>query len=77
MVKRLAMPSRPRHVNVFDEDWEFLDSQYGPRSANPQVGVSNAIRAIVHRKVLELKARANDALDAAARQTAQTGEGES
>ena len=56
MVKKSELPSRPRHINVNDEDWEFLAARFGPTSMQP-VGVSAVIREIVHRKVRELRAR--------------------
>lgn len=43
---------------IFDEDWDFLSSEFG---INPGTGV--AVRTIVHAKVMDLKAKANLAFD--------------
>lgn len=62
MSRKNALPSTPRHVAIYDEDWEFLLREYGPGSKS-NFGVSNAIRAIVHAKIQQLKAKANEEYD--------------
>jgi hypothetical protein len=54
--RKAELPQSSRHILIFDEDWEFLDRYYG-RLSSSRLGVSVAIRKIVHRKVSELKAQ--------------------
>lgn len=63
MSKKSTLPQSRHHILVYDEDWEFLQQNYGPGSAAAAVGVSGAIRAIVHQRVLGVKAKANGELD--------------
>lgn len=70
MTKRASLPSSRHHVFLYDEDWDFLAANYGPDSAS-RVGVSEVIRAIVHKKVLGLKAEALQRYDAIAAQRQQ------
>ena len=62
MSRRSAIPQTRRHVHIFDEDWEFLNTHYSIHSPNP-VGVSQAIRTIVHAKVEEIRAKQTRAID--------------
>lgn len=55
MPKKIHLPSTPRHVVFFDEDWDYLESRFGSRGIRP-IGISTVIRAIIHSKVLSLKA---------------------
>jgi hypothetical protein len=71
MVRRAELPTSRRHVHLYDEDWEFLQQNYGPQSGS-QVSVSEVIRAIVHKKVLALKAAASQAYDEIAAQRASS-----
>lgn len=57
MTRKASQPQSPRHILVFDEDWEFLEQQYGRNSVS-HMGVSPAIRAIIHAYVRRLKAHA-------------------
>lgn len=61
-MKKSPIPQSRRHVMVFDEDWDWLNQEYGAGSKN-NVGVGVAIRTIVHAKVIDMKAKANDAFD--------------
>lgn len=63
MSKKAALPYSRHHILIYDEDWEFLEKAYGKGSANEALGISGAIRAIVHQKVLGLKAKINQQLD--------------
>lgn len=65
MTKRSPLPSSRRHTHIFDEDWDFLTRWYGV-NARPGFRLTNscAIRLIVHQKVLELRTRQNEAIDA-------------
>lgn len=62
MSKKSVLPQSPRHILVYDEDWDFLMQHYGPGSAKP-LGVSRSIREIIHQRVLGLKAKQVNALD--------------
>lgn len=62
MSKKSLIPQSPRHILVYDEDWDFLVQNFGPGSAKG-VGVSRSIREIIHQRVLGLKARQINALD--------------
>lgn len=62
MSRKVSIPQSRRHVQIFDEDWEFLFAEFGPGSKN-NIGVGVAIRTIVHRKVQDMKAKANEAFD--------------
>jgi hypothetical protein len=63
MSKKVELPQTRRHILIFDEDWEYLTESYGAGGAKP-IGVSAAIRKIVHAKVLGLRDRVNSAIDA-------------
>ncbi len=58
---------------IFDEDWEFLNQEYGSDSEN-KLGPGFAIKQIIHAKVLQLKAAANAKYDQI---RAQQGQGRS
>lgn len=75
MSKKSLLPQKPRHILVYDEDWEFLDQHYGPGSAKP-LGISRAIREIIHQRVLGLKAKQVSALDKMADEDRPTGDPE-
>lgn len=64
MSKRAERPQSPRHILVFDEDWEFLEQTFGKTGVRP-IGVSVAIRKIIHQKVGEIRAELIRRVDAA------------
>ncbi len=70
-----ALKSSRHHIVLFDEDWEFLNRAFGKPDGVHPIGVSEAIRAIVHKRVLALKNRANAQYDA--EQSRDAGESES
>ena len=74
MSKKSPLPQNRHHILVYDEDWSWLDTHYGPGSANSQVGISGAIRAIVHQRVLGMKAKAQGQLDARRDEDRPTGD---
>jgi hypothetical protein len=71
VTKRSILPQRPRHILVYDEDWEYLSAMFGPGAVKP-VGISPAIRAIIHAYVGKLRQRAIDTQDG--RKTPDTSE---
>jgi hypothetical protein len=64
MSARIEKPSVARHLQIFEEDWEFLDINFGLRSAHP-IGISKAIRNIVHSRVKALRAKQIASIDEA------------
>jgi hypothetical protein len=62
MSKKSILPQSPRHILVYDKDWEYLNSLYGKSGVNP-IGISVAIRQILHAFCKKAKARENQAID--------------
>jgi hypothetical protein len=56
-MKPNKLPSRPRHIRIYDEDWDFLDLAFGRNSPKP-VGATAAVRSIVHSYCKRLKEKA-------------------
>ena len=50
MSRKARLPQSPRHVLIYNEDWEYLETRFGPQGIKP-VGVSNVVRALIHQKV--------------------------
>ena len=65
MSKKAILPQHRRHIMIYDEDWEFLEQNYGPSSAS-RLGAGIAVREWLHKRVLELRAKQNERLDARA-----------
>lgn len=63
MSKKLAIPASRKHILINDMDWEWLERAYGIGSESP-IGVSEAIRRIVHARVGTLKAQQQALMDA-------------
>ena len=59
MNRRFEAPSTRRHVFIYDEDWQFLQSAYGATS-------SKAVRNIVHSYVSRLQEQVNQKMQARA-----------
>lgn len=83
MSKRSELPQSRRHVFIFDEDWDFLEQNYGASALIPsnRIGTSGAIKLILHRHIKLLRARQQEAADqrrehSGARPTRIEGEGE-
>jgi hypothetical protein len=64
MSKKSPLPQSRRHLLIFDEDWEFLESVYGKDSGPGSIGTGVAVRKFIHSWVGMLKARALARLDA-------------
>lgn len=62
MSRKSAIPQSRRHILVFDEDWEYLESQYGRPYGVTPLGTSAAVRLLIHKYVRKLKAREEEAL---------------
>lgn len=63
MSKKVETDTERFHSVLYKEDLDFLRQNYGPGSANAALGVSGAIRFIVHLKVQGLKAKTNKLID--------------
>lgn len=65
MSKQLALAASRHHIVIYDEDWAFLEENFGPGTdANLSPGV--AAREIIHKRVMFLRERQNTALSQAA-----------
>ncbi len=63
MSRKSIRPQSPRHILVYDQDWAFLQSIYGPSGVHPQVGVGPAIRELIHHHVARLRDAQRAAID--------------
>ena len=48
MTKRIERPTEARHIQIYTEDWNFLNDNFGKGSEKP-LGAGKAIRLIVHK----------------------------
>ena len=58
MVRKTDRPTTPRHVLIYDEDWEFLERYFGagaPR--HRRTGCGHICREYIHEGVMELRRR--------------------
>lgn len=60
MSKKTLLPQSRRHIWVYDEDWDYISSRFGE-----ELGVSKALRNMVHQYVVNLKAKEAQAIDLA------------
>lgn len=58
MSKKLKLPASARHIILFDEDWEFLETRFGPTGFKP-LGVSEVLRAKIHNWILTMREAEN------------------
>ena len=63
MSKKSKLPQSRRHILVYDEDWEYLMRHYGPGSVRSDVGVSRAIREVLHQRVQGLRIKEAGEID--------------
>lgn len=63
MSKKSDRPQHPRHVMIYDEDWDYIERNYGRQSGTSAIGSSAVVRALVHKWVQGQRARAQQALD--------------
>lgn len=69
MSKKSRLPHSPRHIYLYDEDWEFLETRFGPTGFKP-VGVSRVIKELIHNQVLVWREAENRATTARKRSLA-------
>lgn len=62
MTKKLLGRQSKHHIYLFDEDWEYLQRAFGPKS-DSKIPVSEAIRTILHGAVSRLRAKADEQID--------------
>jgi len=61
--KKNLLPASRRHVMMFDEDWEWLEAQYGSNSPS-KIGVAEAVRIVVHNFCKKQREAVNQRLSA-------------
>lgn len=57
------LPISAHHLYLFDEDWDYLMQRFGPGGPESNVGVSRAIRLVVHQRVNGLRGKEARAVD--------------
>ncbi len=75
MSKKSTRPQSRHHILIYDEDWEFLSQNYGPGSHNAALGISGAIRGIVHQRVQGMRAKMAGEVDKLRDEQRDTGDG--
>lgn len=63
MSKKSILPQSRHHVMVYDEDWEFLLTYCRDR-AEENLGPGTVVRELIHRRVMGLREKMNQAVDA-------------
>ena len=63
MSKRAKLPQSPRHVPIYDEDWEFIKTYWGQGTGRELGGPGPTVREIVHLYVRHTKAKQEQRLD--------------
>lgn len=63
MPRKAKLPQSRRHIHVYDEDWEWLNENYGPGSES-RLGLAGAVREIIHAKVVVMRAQLQKRYDA-------------
>ncbi len=48
---------------IYNEVWDWFAKNFGPGSANSQIGISKAINHVLHQRVMAMKAKENGELD--------------
>jgi hypothetical protein len=61
MSRKARLPQTPRHVLIYDEDWEYLETRFGQVGIRP-IGVSNVIRAVIHQKILDWREKERESM---------------
>lgn len=54
MSKKSIMPQTSRHIIIYDEDWELLETCYGASGLKP-IGISTVLRALIHQFVTQIR----------------------
>lgn len=64
MSRKTAIPQRPHHVPVYNEDWEFLET-YCSAKADTKLSPGVVIREMVHKRIMGLREQMNQEVDRA------------
>lgn len=59
MSRRAILPQHRRHIHVYDDDWDFLETHFANSGVSPGV----AVREMIHKWVVDLRRRVNERLD--------------
>ena len=65
--RKSSEPISPRHVLLFDRDWDYLTENFGPGSGS-KLGVSEAVRMIIRRACNAMRADAEGILNSGGEQ---------
>ena len=57
-MKKLILPATDRHIAIYDQDWSYINTNWGKAGGGRSqglapVGAANLIRSIVHKFVLD------------------------
>lgn len=63
MAKKAEQPQSRHHIMIFDSDWDYLSRRFGRGGEHESLGISGAIRQIIHSKVQGLKLKEAQAVD--------------
>ena len=63
MSRRSLYPQTARHIPIRDDDWSYLSQMFDRTGGVHRIGVSIAIRSIIHAYVERLRANAENAID--------------
>lgn len=61
-MKKIDRPLVSRHIELYEEDWDFLVAQYGRGTATSK-STSSMVREIVHAAVVNAKRAQQQALE--------------
>ena len=59
-MKKMPRPVVDKHILIYEEDWAWLKANFGGR-----IGVNQAIRDMVHGRVVALRTRQQEKMDEA------------
>lgn len=63
MSKKAERPQSRHHIMIWDEDWEYLSRRFGRGGEHESLGISGAIRHLIHAKVQGYKLLEAQAVD--------------
>ena len=64
MSKRTTKPTVSKHINLYEDDWAFLVTHYGPDSLT-KYGPSALVRDLIHARIKALRAKLIEAIEQA------------
>lgn len=54
-MKPLPKPATDRHIKIYDEDWEFIATNFGIPGGLVPKGTANVVRELIHSGVKQLR----------------------